>query len=231
MQETLVQSLGRGGPLEKGMWTHSSFLAWRIPWTERPGGLQSMGLQRVRYDWVTNTCFDPNFHKWGQLRRKAQLEDLSTLTTHLLSPVVPRFGSVEPRLFLQRQTWSVPVQALNFRKDFVDQKEGQKLALLAPLLALQFQFGWRLRALPGPSQMWSQWVQSPRHPDAVCGTGFSGSGPSPPPLRFPTSNVSSTIIYLMCVFKSLPFKFKYICFKKATWHQNHKWKTSITSHK
>ena len=50
MQETLVQSLGWGGPLEKGMGTHSSFLAWRIPWTERPGGLQSMGLQRVRYD-------------------------------------------------------------------------------------------------------------------------------------------------------------------------------------
>ena len=50
MQETWVQSLGCEDPLEKGIATHSSFLAWRIPWTEEPGGLQSMGLQRVGYD-------------------------------------------------------------------------------------------------------------------------------------------------------------------------------------
>ena len=45
-----VQSLGWEGPLEKGRATHSSILAWRIPWTEEPGGLQSMGSQRVRHD-------------------------------------------------------------------------------------------------------------------------------------------------------------------------------------
>ena len=50
MQETLVQSLGQEDPLEKGMATHSSILAWRIPWTEVPGGLQSMGFQRVGHD-------------------------------------------------------------------------------------------------------------------------------------------------------------------------------------
>ena len=50
MRETQVQSLGQEDPLEKGMATHSSILAWRIPWTEEPGGPQSMGLQRVRYD-------------------------------------------------------------------------------------------------------------------------------------------------------------------------------------
>ena len=50
MQETLVQSLGREDPLEKGMATHSSILAWRIPWTEQPGGLQSVGSQRIRHD-------------------------------------------------------------------------------------------------------------------------------------------------------------------------------------
>ena len=50
MQETQVQSLGQENPLEKGMATHSSILAWRIPWTEKPGGLQSMGSQRVRQD-------------------------------------------------------------------------------------------------------------------------------------------------------------------------------------
>ena len=47
MQGTQVQSLGQEDPLEKGMATHSSILAWRIPWTEKPGGLQSMGFQRV----------------------------------------------------------------------------------------------------------------------------------------------------------------------------------------
>ena len=45
MQEMQVQSLGREDPLEEGMATHSSILAWRIPWTEEPGGLQSMGFQ------------------------------------------------------------------------------------------------------------------------------------------------------------------------------------------
>ena len=45
MQETWVQPWGWKDPLEKGMATHSSILAWRIPWTEEPGGLQSMGLQ------------------------------------------------------------------------------------------------------------------------------------------------------------------------------------------
>ena len=50
MQETWVQSLDEEDPLEKGMSTHSSILAWRIPWTEEPGGLQSMGLQRVGHD-------------------------------------------------------------------------------------------------------------------------------------------------------------------------------------
>ena len=50
MQETWVQSLGWEDPLEEGMETHSSILAWRIPWTEVPGGLQSTGSQRVRHD-------------------------------------------------------------------------------------------------------------------------------------------------------------------------------------
>ena len=54
-QETWVWSLGRGDPPKEGMATHSGILAWRIPWTEAPGGLHSMGSQRVRQDWVTNT--------------------------------------------------------------------------------------------------------------------------------------------------------------------------------
>ena len=50
MQETRVQSLGREDPLEKEMAPYSSILAWKIPWTEEPGRLQSMGLQRVGHD-------------------------------------------------------------------------------------------------------------------------------------------------------------------------------------
>ena len=50
MPETWVQSLGQEDPLEKEMATHSSILAWKIPWTEEPGGLQSMGSQKVGHD-------------------------------------------------------------------------------------------------------------------------------------------------------------------------------------
>ena len=50
MQETQVSSLVREDPLEKEMATHSTILAWRIPWTEEPGGLQSLGSQRVGHD-------------------------------------------------------------------------------------------------------------------------------------------------------------------------------------
>ena len=50
VQETRVQSLGQEDLLEKGMATHSSILAWKIPWTEEPGRLQSMGSQRVRHN-------------------------------------------------------------------------------------------------------------------------------------------------------------------------------------
>ena len=53
MQEMWVQSLGQEDPPEEEMATHSSILAWRIPWTENPGGLQSVGLQRVRHDLTT----------------------------------------------------------------------------------------------------------------------------------------------------------------------------------
>ena len=53
MQEIQVQSLGREDPLEEGMATHSNIPAWEIPWTEEPGGLQSMGLQTVRHDLAT----------------------------------------------------------------------------------------------------------------------------------------------------------------------------------
>ena len=55
MQETGVQSLGQEDPMERGMANYSSVLAWRIPWTEEPGGLQSMGSQRVGHGWAADT--------------------------------------------------------------------------------------------------------------------------------------------------------------------------------
>ena len=54
VEETRVQSLGWEDPLEKEMATHSSILAWKISWTEEPGGLQPMESQRVGHDWTTN---------------------------------------------------------------------------------------------------------------------------------------------------------------------------------
>ena len=58
-QKTRVQSLGQEDPPEKEMATYPSILAWRIPWTEEPGGLQSMGSHRVGHDWVTeHDCDD-----------------------------------------------------------------------------------------------------------------------------------------------------------------------------
>ena len=60
MQETKVGSLGWEDPLEKGVATHSSILAWRIPWTKEPGELQSMGSQRIRHDFHFQE--DSDFH-------------------------------------------------------------------------------------------------------------------------------------------------------------------------
>ena len=57
MQETQVWSLGQEDPLKKELTTHSSILAWRIPWTEKPGRLQSTGLQRVRHDFTFTFTF------------------------------------------------------------------------------------------------------------------------------------------------------------------------------
>ena len=65
MWETWVPSLGWEDPLEKEMATHSSTLAWKIPWTEEPCRLQSMGSQRVRHDWATSLHFT-SYHVGSQ---------------------------------------------------------------------------------------------------------------------------------------------------------------------
>ena len=75
MQETRVWFLGQEDSLEKEIATHSSTLVWEIPWTEEPGGLQSMGSQRIKHSWATNTVF-PLIISWFPLkewRRKVPL--------------------------------------------------------------------------------------------------------------------------------------------------------------
>ena len=67
MQKTYVQSLGWEDPLEKGTAAHSSILAWKIPWTEEPSGLQSMGSQRVRCDLVTEHAYQGRRDERGWL--------------------------------------------------------------------------------------------------------------------------------------------------------------------
>ena len=61
--ETRVQSLGQEDPLEQEMGIHSNILAWRIPWTEEPGGRQSTGSQKVKHDNVTNTHTHTHAHR------------------------------------------------------------------------------------------------------------------------------------------------------------------------
>ena len=72
MQETWVLSLDQEDPLEKQMATHLSTLAWKIPWTEEPGRLQSMGSQRVRHDWATSLFF--SLFRWLSCSQKRPSE-------------------------------------------------------------------------------------------------------------------------------------------------------------
>ena len=69
MRETQVRSLGWKDRLEKEMATHSSTLAWKIPWTEEPGRLQSMGSQRVGHDWATSLWLCPIWGAWKSTGR------------------------------------------------------------------------------------------------------------------------------------------------------------------
>ena len=73
IQETQVQSLGQKDPLEKGMATHSSIVGWRIPWTEEPDGLQSVGSQRVEHNWATNFTSLSRGREGGTQKKRVSL--------------------------------------------------------------------------------------------------------------------------------------------------------------
>ena len=88
MQETRVRSLGREVPLEKKMATHSSILAWKIPWTEESGRLQSMGSQRVGHDWATSLHFTSSVIRVSSAYLR--------LLIFLLAILIPACDSVNP---------------------------------------------------------------------------------------------------------------------------------------
>ena len=111
-QETWIQSLGQEDPLEKEMATHSSILAWKVPWTEVPGRLQSSGLQRVRHDWATEHTYT---YRWSKAkihikvnREKARfysfidmvitLPSMGILCTWLLDENSPEFLYIQAKL-------------------------------------------------------------------------------------------------------------------------------------
>ena len=104
MQETRVQSLGWEDPLGEGMATHSSILAWKIPWTEEPGGLQSTGLRRAGHDWSYLACMHVRHRQWSRLLKIWE----ATLPLDITCPCVvtaltaagivnPDFRSADPK--------------------------------------------------------------------------------------------------------------------------------------
>ena len=71
-----IRSLGQEDPLEEGLATHSSILAWRIPWTEDPGGLQSIGSQRVGHDLSDLSCMQCVFYTTAFLQKSLRVAGL-----------------------------------------------------------------------------------------------------------------------------------------------------------
>ena len=103
MQETSVQSLSREDPLEEGMATHSSILAWRIPWIEEPGGLQSMGSQTIRHDWATK-------HKHNT--------DLTQSLTHLTAEADHKICENVKGPKKQKQSWKKWMSQKSYNSQF-----------------------------------------------------------------------------------------------------------------
>ena len=144
MRETQVQSLGWEDLLGKGMATHSSILAWEIPWTEETGRLQSMGSQRFRHDWVTNTfihiwrlgnadgCDISCPPIWQEIFHFTQV----TRENHsLLLPAIPLPSDLSPNIYRMRKWSRVLPNLLRQRR----RKGGQAthVQFLSPILPTQ----------------------------------------------------------------------------------------------
>ena len=127
MQETRVQSLGWEDPLEKGMATHSSILAWRIPWTEKPDGLQSMGWQRVRHNWAIFT-----FHtQFIVARHSDYLPSTTLLTCSWLHLICFSWASLMAQLVKNLPAkWETRVRSLGW-EDPLERGKGTHSSILA----------------------------------------------------------------------------------------------------
>ena len=126
--ETPVWSLGQEDPVEKETATHSSILAWRISWMEEPGRLQSMGSQRVRHDWVTNT--HTHTHTPRECRR-----DKGCLNVGCYDFLCDQICFVEQN----RRLWPITYFLLGFE----NHKEGWVKLKCALLCWLEFSYtGW-----------------------------------------------------------------------------------------
>ena len=118
VQETWVRFLGWEDLLEKGMATHSRILTWRIPRTEEPGGLQSMGSQRVGHDWVTNT-----------------------ITAHTKERIRSECGRVNPEIGSSRNRWGLGKEMAHLLGATIELSQGLQLPpvipywIILPLLA------------------------------------------------------------------------------------------------
>ena len=91
MWETWVRYLGQKYTLEKEMATHSSILAWRIPWTEEPSRLQSMGSQRVRHDWATSLHFSLSLQIFSFSFKYSRISFITSWISKLKSPSIKEF--------------------------------------------------------------------------------------------------------------------------------------------
>ena len=123
MWETWVRSLGQEDPLVKGMATHSSILAWRSPWTEKPGRLQSRGSQRFGHDWATFTLTLARFFALlSHCRSKNILQSSAyrpLVASHLQNDLAPCYHSVSnpfplpisPAASATLTSWLFPKQA------------------------------------------------------------------------------------------------------------------------
>ena len=126
MWETQVQSLDWEDPLEKEMAVHSSILAWRIPWTVKPDGLQSMASQRVGYNWAMNTFTfiiqSRNFTLWYLLKGVENLcphENLIFIATSFITAKAwkqPGHSLVGKELRIQFLTWLIKPHGIAFAK-------------------------------------------------------------------------------------------------------------------
>ena len=105
--ETWVRFLNLEDPLEKEMATHSSILAWRIPWTEEPGSLQSMGLQRLRYDWATNTITTTTRPRLETLGPMPQILFFIMLFCHYYFQIFIYLAALGLRCIIQTLSWDV----------------------------------------------------------------------------------------------------------------------------